>query len=192
LHGGGGGGGGFKTPGAFATQITPPLGGRRAPPPPPPLSICAFRVSLGRAHECLRGTSRADSRRSGVGLAPGPQALLIPAVALVLFNVILPSLVRRPCSSIPKYLQGRRFELQPLRRLGSRSRGLPHQPPLLRLSRVGVAGEGDARAPPPPTPPVGRLKPSGRVARPLFDQTADGGTGRELASICLGHKLGFW
>ena len=30
-----------------------------------------------------RGTSRADSRRSGAGLAPGPQALPMPAAALV-------------------------------------------------------------------------------------------------------------
>jgi hypothetical protein len=32
----------------------------------------------------VRGTARADSRRSGVGLAPGPQALPMPAAALVL------------------------------------------------------------------------------------------------------------
>jgi hypothetical protein len=31
------------------------------------------------------GTSRAGSRRSGVGLAPGPQALPMPAAALVLY-----------------------------------------------------------------------------------------------------------
>jgi hypothetical protein len=33
----------------------------------------------------LLGTSRADSRRSRVGLAPGPQALPIPATALILY-----------------------------------------------------------------------------------------------------------
>ena len=32
-----------------------------------------------------RGTARADSRRSGVGLAPRPQALPMPAAALVLY-----------------------------------------------------------------------------------------------------------
>jgi hypothetical protein len=31
------------------------------------------------------GTSRADSLRSGVGLAPGPQALPMPATALILY-----------------------------------------------------------------------------------------------------------
>jgi hypothetical protein len=31
------------------------------------------------------GTARADPRRSGVGLAPRPQALPIPAAALVLY-----------------------------------------------------------------------------------------------------------
>jgi hypothetical protein len=35
----------------------------------------------------VRGTSRADSRRSGVGLAPGPQALPMPAAALILYIV---------------------------------------------------------------------------------------------------------
>jgi hypothetical protein len=32
------------------------------------------------------GTARADSRRSGVGLAPRPQALPLPAAALILYN----------------------------------------------------------------------------------------------------------
>jgi hypothetical protein len=37
----------------------------------------------------VRGTARADSRRrSGVGLAPRPQALPMPAAALVLYTVI--------------------------------------------------------------------------------------------------------
>jgi hypothetical protein len=31
------------------------------------------------------GTARADSRRSGVGLAPRPQALPMPAAALILY-----------------------------------------------------------------------------------------------------------
>jgi hypothetical protein len=33
----------------------------------------------------IRGTARADSRGGGVGLAPGPQALPMPAAALILY-----------------------------------------------------------------------------------------------------------
>jgi hypothetical protein len=36
----------------------------------------------------VRGTARADSRRSGVGLAPRPQALPMPAAALILYIYI--------------------------------------------------------------------------------------------------------
>jgi hypothetical protein len=35
------------------------------------------------------GTARADSRRSGVGLAPRPQALPMPAAALILYIFLL-------------------------------------------------------------------------------------------------------
>jgi hypothetical protein len=38
--------------------------------------------------EELAGTARADSRRSGVGLAPGPQALPVAAAALVLYYMV--------------------------------------------------------------------------------------------------------
>jgi hypothetical protein len=48
------------------------------------------------------GTSRADSRRSGVGLAPGPQALPMPATALILY--IKEALKSKARSSFPKGL----------------------------------------------------------------------------------------
>jgi hypothetical protein len=43
------------------------------------------------------GTSRAGSRRSGVGLAPGPQALPMPAAALILYVLVFR---RRPSKCI--------------------------------------------------------------------------------------------
>jgi hypothetical protein len=44
---------------------------------------CSRGVQPGGIYVCV-GTARADSRRSGVGLAPRPQALPVPAGALVL------------------------------------------------------------------------------------------------------------
>jgi hypothetical protein len=54
-----------RTPGGYRAPLQP----RRA----------------ARRYLRTRGTSRADFRRSGVGLAPGPQALPMPATALVLY-----------------------------------------------------------------------------------------------------------
>jgi hypothetical protein len=42
--------------------------------------------SKARRYLRVRGAARADPRRSGVGLAPRPQALPVPATALVLYN----------------------------------------------------------------------------------------------------------
>jgi hypothetical protein len=50
---------------------------------------CSRGVQPARRYLRARGTSRADSRRSGVGLAPGPQALPMPAAALILLVYIV-------------------------------------------------------------------------------------------------------
>jgi hypothetical protein len=74
------------------------------------------------------GTARADSRRSGVGLAPRPQALPVPAAALVLY--IWPrrkSLWQVPLAKYPADLIHSNSPLV----------HQVHPPPLLALRRCG-------------------------------------------------------
>jgi hypothetical protein len=59
-------------------------GDHRAPLQPRRAARRYFRVM----YVGTRNSARADSRRSGVGLAPRPQALPLPAAALVLFIYI--------------------------------------------------------------------------------------------------------
>jgi hypothetical protein len=59
-------------------------------------------------HLRIRGTSRADSRRSGVGLAPGPQAPPVPAAALVLYIKVFffrldADVARETCDTFPTH-----------------------------------------------------------------------------------------
>jgi hypothetical protein len=59
-----------------------------------PGGICVHMAGTARA------TARADSRRSGVGLAPGPQALPMPAAALVLYIFLAAACQEARCHSV--------------------------------------------------------------------------------------------
>jgi hypothetical protein len=64
--------------------------GERASAAAPLIGGQWFRMVSPRRRPYLRvrGTARADSRRSRAGLAPGPQALPMPAAALILYICI--------------------------------------------------------------------------------------------------------
>jgi hypothetical protein len=66
------------------------------------------------------GTARADSRRSGVGIAPRPQALPMPATALVLYALPMPAAVH---AALILYIFMSQDEPQITIRLGGNLRG---------------------------------------------------------------------